>query len=292
MSTKATGRFGPVRFVAGLCGFLAAQSAAPYAAAADCIAADRHLSLTTPGELTMSTNATLPPMQYVDASGNLMGMNVDLGNEIARRLCLKARYINVQFEAEIPGLRNRRWDVIDTGLYFTAERAHVMQLIPYSVGALAVITNTGNPHGFKSLEDLSGAVVGVELGGIEEQKAREISSDLTKAGRKPSDIRVFNSYSDAFQALSATQIDAVLAGAAIGNYYAKRGQFAVPLSQVVAPSPAALATSDPAIAAAVVAALAAMAADGTYQKIISQYGMTTIDKWDGYRGKIQYFYTP
>jgi polar amino acid transport system substrate-binding protein len=283
---------GPAWIVAGLCGFLAAQAEAPCAAAEGCIAADQHLSLATPGELTMSTNATLPPMQYVDASGNLMGMNIDLGNEIARRLCLKARFINVQFEAEIPGLRNRRWDMIDTGLYFTVDRARVMQLIPYSVGALAVITNAGNPHGFKSLQDLSGAVVGVELGGIEERRAREISSDLTKAGSKPSDIRVFNSYSDAFQALAATQIDAVLAGAVIGNYYAKRGQFEVPLGQVMSQAPAALATSDPAIAAAVVAALASMAADGTYQRIINQYGMTTIDKWDGYRGKIQYFYTP
>jgi len=277
-------------FVAGLCGFLATR--APCAAAAVCIAANPHLSLATPGELTMSTNATLPPMQYVDASGNLVGMNVDLGNEIARRLCLKARYVNVQFEAQIPGLRNRRWDMIDTGLYFTTDRARVMQLIPYSVGALAVITNSGNPHGLKSLKDLSGAVVGVELGGIEERRAREISADLTKSGSKPSDIRVFNSYSDAFQALAASQIDAVLAGSAIGNYYAKRGQFAVPLGQVMAPAPAALATSDPAIAAAVVEALASMAADGTYQRIINQYGMTTIDKWDGYRGKIQYFYTP
>jgi polar amino acid transport system substrate-binding protein len=182
--------------------------------------------------------------------------------------------------------------MIDTGLYFTADRARVMQLIPYSVGTLAVITNTGNPHGLKSLQDLSGAVVGVELGGIEERRSREISADFIKAGKKPSDIRVFNSYSDAFQALSASQIDAVVAGAAIGNYYAKRGQFEVPLPQVMAQSPAALATSDPALAAAVVAALASMAADGAYQKIINQYGMKTIDKWDGYRGKIQYFYTP
>jgi polar amino acid transport system substrate-binding protein len=271
---------------------LATEAQAPRAAAAGCIATDQHLSLATPGELTMSTNATLPPMQYVDASGNLTGMNVDLGNEIARRLCLKARYVNVQFDAQIPGLRNRRWDMIDTGLYFTADRAHVMQLIPYSVGALAVITNSGNPHGLKSLEDLSGAVVGVELGGIEERRSREISSDFMKAGRKPSDIRVFNTYSDAFQALAAAQIDAVLAGAAIGNYYAQRGRFAVPLDQVMPQAPAALATSDPAIAAAVVAALASMAADGTYQKIINQYGLMTIDKWDGYRGKIQYFYTP
>jgi len=291
MPPRATRRVGPVSFVTALCGFLAVE--APHCAAATvCIAADQHLSLVTPGELTMSTNATLPPMQYVDASGNLMGMNVDLGNEIARRLCLKARYINVQFEAEIPGLRSRRWDMIDTGLYFTADRARVMQLIPYSVGTLAVITNAGNPHGIKSLQDLSGAVVGVELGGIEERRSREISADLIKAGKKPSDIRVFNSYSDAFQALSATQIDAVVAGAAIGNYYAKRGQFEVPLPQVMAQSPAALATSDPALAAAVVAALASMAADGAYQKIINQYHMTTIDKWDGYRGKIQYFYTP
>ena len=277
----------------GLCAFLAVQAAISRAATtASCLATGRPLALATPGTLTMSINATLPPTQYVDASGTVLGMNVDLGDEIARRLCLKARYITVQFDAQIPGLRNRRWDMIDTGLYFTQDRARLMQLIPYSVGALAVITNAGNPHGIKSARDLAGAVVGVEIGGIEESKLRQISADLVKAGARATDIRVFNSYSDAFQALAATQIEAVFAGNAVGYYYAKRGQFQVPVDGLTPQSPAALATSDPEIAAAVVAALASMAADGTYQKIINHYGLTTIDKWDGYRGKIQYFYNP
>jgi ABC-type amino acid transport substrate-binding protein len=48
-----------------------------------------------PGKLTMSINATLPPRQFIDASGNLQGMHPDLGNEIARRLCLEPVYMNV-----------------------------------------------------------------------------------------------------------------------------------------------------------------------------------------------------
>ncbi|MFK7893094.1 MAG: transporter substrate-binding domain-containing protein, partial [Granulosicoccus sp.] len=56
------------------------------------------------GKLTMSINATLPPRQYIDASGELKGMHPDLGNEIAKRLCLEPVYTNVPFEVQIPGL--------------------------------------------------------------------------------------------------------------------------------------------------------------------------------------------
>src|SRR5947207_12685623 len=41
------------------------------------------------GALVMSVNPTLPPVQYVDQQGNLRGMRVELGEEIAKRLCLK-----------------------------------------------------------------------------------------------------------------------------------------------------------------------------------------------------------
>lgn len=244
------------------------------------------------GTLTMSINATIPPSQYVDKSGTIVGLNVDFGNEIARRLCLKPEYANVQFEVQIPGLQNKRWDMIDTGLYFTPARAKVMQLIPYSVNALALIAPAGNPKGIKSPKDLAGKIVGVEIAGFEEKTLRAINDDQVKARLPPMDIRVFNTYGDTFQAMRAGQIDAVFAGDLIGAYYEKQGQFTTAVTGLFPGSPAAFATDEPKLAAAVVAALSAMMADGTYQKLMDFYGATTIDKWSAYPGKPAFFYTP
>ena len=56
-------------------------------------------ALVKPGTLVMSTNPTLPPMQFVNQQGELKGMRVEMGEEIAKRLCLKAEYIRIEFSA-------------------------------------------------------------------------------------------------------------------------------------------------------------------------------------------------
>ncbi|NBS45313.1 MAG: ABC transporter substrate-binding protein, partial [Acetobacteraceae bacterium] len=88
---------------------LAALVATPAMAQAPaCTPAVADSELVKPRTLVMSTNPTLPPLQFVDAQGQLRGMRVELGNEIARRLCLTPEYIRIEFSAMIPGLAARR----------------------------------------------------------------------------------------------------------------------------------------------------------------------------------------
>jgi polar amino acid transport system substrate-binding protein len=257
-----------------------------------CPAEAKDLPLTKAGTLTMSVNATIPPTQFIDKTGKIVGMNIDFGNEIARRLCLTPEYANVQFEVQIPGLQNKRWDMINTGLFYTPERAKIMQLIPYSVNSLALIVPAGNPKAIKEPKDLAGRIVGVEIAGFEEKRLRALNDEQVAAGAKPMDIRVFNTYGDTFQAMRGGQLDAVFAGDTIGSFYEKQGQFTKAVTALFPGSPAAFATSEKKVADAVVVALAAMVADGTYGKIMDYYGTTKIEKWTNYPGKIQYFYTP
>lgn len=258
----------------------------------NCAAVPTDLPLAKPGTLTMSINATIPPAQFIDKTGKLVGMNVDLGNELARRMCLKPEYANVAFEAQIPGLQNKRWDVIDTGLYYTPARAKIMYLVPYIVNSLGMVVPAGNLKAIKGPRDLAGMIVGVEVAGFEEKTLKALNEEQVKGGAKPMDIRVFNTYGDTFQALRAGQLDAVFAGDAVGAYYQKQGQFTRAVSGLYPGSPAAFATADKRVAEGVVAALAAMKADGTYDKMMDFYGVTSIDKWAEYTGKVQYYYAP
>ena len=104
----------------------------------------------------MSTNPTLPPMQFVDSDGNLKGMRITLGDEVAKRLCLEPEYIRIEFSAMIPGLQAGRWDVINTGIFWTEERAAMMQMIPYEAQAISISVPSGNPAGIAAPEDLAG----------------------------------------------------------------------------------------------------------------------------------------
>jgi len=228
------------------------------------------------GKLVMSINATLPPIQYVDENGELKGMRVELGEELARRLGLEAEWINIQFDAMIPGLDGDRWDMINTGLYFTEERVALMELIPFQLNAISISVPAGNPAGVDATADLAGQTVAVEIGGYEERNIREIDAEQVAAGLEPMEIRTFNTFADSYQALAAGQVDAVVSSDAGAKFYGDRGSFARAISGLRG-SPATLAFKSRELAEVVAAVLNEMKADGAYRELLDRYGVTPLD---------------
>jgi len=106
------------------------------------------------------------------------------------------------------------------------------------------------------------------------------------------DIRVFNTYGDTFLALGAGQLDAVFAGDSIGTYYQEQGRFTKPVTGLLPGTPSAFATDEMALGEAIRDVLKGMSEDGTYQKLMGEYGATTIDAWSDYPGDFEVFYTP
>ena len=108
------------------------------------------------GTLVMSINPTLPPLQFVDDKGQLQGMRVELANECAKRMGLTPEYIRTEFATMIPGLAAKRWDMINTGIFFTEERSKLMYMVPYEQAAISFLAAKGNPLGLKTVDDLAG----------------------------------------------------------------------------------------------------------------------------------------
>lgn len=238
------------------------------------------------GELIMSINATIPPVQYIDENGELQGMRVELGEEIAKRLCLKPVWVNIQFDAMIPGLQGKRWDMINTGLFYTEERAKLMYLIPYELQAISISVPTGNPNKVTKTEDLAGLKVGVEIGGYEERNIKAIDEEQVKNGLKPMTIQTFNTFAEAYQALKSGQIDAVTSVDATAKFYADQGNFDRAIAGLRG-SPASLAFVDPDLAETVNTVLQGMLDDGTYDKIFDDYGVAKVVGWENWDGKFK-----
>jgi len=118
------------------------------------------------GTLVMSINPTLPPLQFVNDKGELQGMRVELGNEIAKWLSLTPEYVRIEFAAMVPGLASKRWDMINTGIFWTEERSKLMYMVPYEQAAISFLVTKGNPLNITKWQDLAGRAVSVELGGI------------------------------------------------------------------------------------------------------------------------------
>ncbi|WP_248305369.1 ABC transporter substrate-binding protein [Devosia sp. 1566] len=244
------------------------------ATAADCTQTVPDSALVKSGTLVMSTNPTLPPLQFINSSGELKGMRVELGEEIAKRLCLTPEYVRIEFSAMIPGLQAGRWDMINTGIFVTPERAAMMNMIAYELQAISVSVPVG-VEDVTEADDLAGKVVGVEIGGFEENKTKELSADLEARGLEPMEIRTFDNFALAYQALRAGQVEAVVSIDGVAEEYDARGDFRRAISGLF-PTPVALAMQNPELAKAVVSVLAEMKADGSYDALFEQYGVASV----------------
>jgi polar amino acid transport system substrate-binding protein len=249
-----------------------AIAATPAALAQDCEPAVSEDALIKPGTLVMSTNPTLPPMQFVDSEGELKGMRITLGNEVAERLCLEPEYIRIEFSAMIPGLQAGRWDVINTGIFWTPERAEMMYMVPYESQAISISVPADNPEGIDEVDDLAGMTVGVEIGGFEEAKLRILADELEEKGLERPQVRTFDNFATAYQALRAGQTDATVTIDSTAAEYAARGEFDRAISGLFA-TPVALAMANEELANAIVDVMNDMMDDGTYKALLDEYGV-------------------
>ena len=230
-----------------------------------------------PGTLVMSINPTLPPLQFVDDKGQLQGMRVELGNAVAQSLGLTPEYVRIEFAAMVPGLAAKRWDMINTGIFYTEERAKLMYMVPYERAAISFLVSKGNPLGVAKWQDLAGRAVGVELGGIEERRTREVDEMLKKAGLKGLEVRTFNNFAEAFQALRARQVDAATSIDATAMYWQGRGDFTRAVAGLF-PQTATFAFANKTLAEAVVASLNDMKKAGSYDALFDRYGVLKIEE--------------
>lgn len=224
------------------------------------------------GTLTISTNATLPPMQYLDSSNKIVGMRVDLGNEIAKLLCLTPKFVNIPFDAQIPGVQSGRWDMIDTGMFYTPERAETVKLVPYEIQGVSVSVAKGNPKKITSEDDLSGKSIAVEAPGYEFDTFTALNKELKAAGKPQISIRTFTTTADAYQALSAGQVEGVAIVESVTSYYQKDGRFETAVKGMN-PAPLALGFGKQKPADAVAGALNTLRDNGYLATLFKKYGV-------------------
>ena len=255
---------------------IAAQSAFAQGTAPACTPRVPDSELVRARTLTLSTNPTLPPMQFVDGQGQLRGMRVELGAEIARRLCLGVEHVRVEFAAMIPGLAARRWDMINTGMFYTEERQRLMYLVRYEQQAISISVPRGNPRNIRRLEDLAGLTVGVEQGGFEFRRTQDMATELQSRGLRPITVRPFDNFAVSFQALRVGQLDAAVSIDSTGKEYDDRGEFTRALSGLYG-TPINFGFRSRVLAQAVATVLTEMRADNSFQTLLDRFGVTAYD---------------
>ncbi|UUC52848.1 ABC transporter substrate-binding protein [Pseudomonas citronellolis] len=216
-----------------------------------------------------------PPMGFYDASQKLTGVTVDLGEAIAKRLGdKKIEWRVTPFSGLIPALLARQCDMLVDQLFDKPERREVIDMVNYMYSSQAVVVAKGNPKGIHTLDDLSGKKVAVLNGSTIRTLLDAHNEKLKQAGKAPMKVVVYNTDTDAFQALRIQQADAYGTTVETAGYY--QGM-APDLFEIGVPAFARILTGlgirkeDKQLSAAVQQIIQDMQADGSYQALLAKW---------------------
>lgn len=225
-------------------------------------------------------NDGTPPSVYHDETGALVGSEVDLGKAIAAQMGLKAQFVESAFAAVIPTLQAKQCDVIMAQLYIKPEREKVVDFVPYVNSGTGISVSKAHPVAITGMDDsLCGKKVMVAVGTTAESLSQEQSDKCTAAGKPAIDINRNNHADVSIQQVQNGQVDAYIDTAeSLGYYATKTGAQIQIAGQPFGKIQIGAATlkGNTALHDAIAQALGALETDGTYAKILGQWGQTDL----------------
>jgi polar amino acid transport system substrate-binding protein len=130
------------------------------------------------GALTVGTDATLAPKEFMAADNKTMqGLDLDLTYAVGDVLGLKMNFTNSAFDTLIPGVQNGRFDLVNSSAAPTPEREKVVDMVTTDYSGEQLLVKADNAGSIKGLDDLCGRPVGVQRGSLE---AEDLQAQSTK----------------------------------------------------------------------------------------------------------------
>lgn len=225
--------------------------------------------------LRIGIEAAYPPFASKTADGAITGFDYDIGNALCEKMKVKCVWTEQQFDGLIPSLKVRKIDAILSSMSITADRLKSVDFSKkyyHTPGKLAMKAGTviNDP-----LVDLKGKRVGVQRASTYDRYATD---NFAPAGIE---IVRYGSQSEAFLDLTSGRLDATLADIVntdegfiktdAGKGFALVGPDFTDSKYFGNGAGIAVRKGDSATAEKLNAAIDAVRADGTYQKIQNKY---------------------
>ncbi len=198
---------------------------------------------------------------------HLIGFEVDLADALAKRLGVRARPVQGQWDKLLELLDRGDFDVALNGIEVAEEKRRVALLTrPYFVATERLTVRRGDPSAPRTLEQLKGRPVGTLPGSLAERI-------LSSAG---ADVRTYDGgQNEIYEDLKLGRIDAVLLDAPVAKYY---GQIDSAFEEVEASFgevryAIAVKRGDEALRDALDEALEALSREGTLEAIYQRWGL-------------------
>jgi len=173
------------------------------------------------GVIKVSTDPNYAPQSFIDKDGELDGFDVNVAQEVAKRLGVKVEFVTPEWDMITSGKWGKRWDLSIGSMTPTEERKNALRFTqPYYYTPAQFAVHSSNTS-YQKLSDLAGKKIGTCSECTYERWLNHdlqlVDQEVVYADWKPGKIVTYPTDADAIQDLAlgdGVRLDAVLSATA------------------------------------------------------------------------------
>ncbi len=216
-----------------------------------------------------------PPISFTDDAGESIGMDPDLARAIAEQMQRDVEVIPEAFQNSLLGLDAKRLDVVG-GASLNPERMEKYEMVPYSLGAYGFLTRADGPDVGDDMEtDLCGLTIAINAGDVFIPMLRETGDKCVADGKEGITVSEFPDATANGLAVQSQRAD-VWAGPTIALGWAAKqdeGKWKRTGAEWGQVTIGFVTNKGSGLAEPMAAAINELIKNGTYEKIMSSYGL-------------------
>jgi polar amino acid transport system substrate-binding protein len=160
------------------------------------------------GKLIVGSDIPYPPFEQGRAP-NYEGIDIELVDAIAKDLNLDVEFVDTSFDTIFRDLAAGKFDMVASSTTITPEREKTVDFSdPYFPADQSLMVKKGSD--IKTIDDVSGQIVGAQKG--------TTGADFAENETDAKTVRTYAEIDDAFNALAAGQVEAVINDCPISKY--------------------------------------------------------------------------
>lgn len=230
------------------------------------------------GKLVIANTLEYAPFEFLDESGKLVGINVELAEAAAKALGVELELQRTPFASMIPALAAGRFDISWETYVATEERLAQVDFVMYIQAGIVASTTPDKVAMFEGDNPLCGKRLGLASGAASDFVVERLNAECLDKGLPEIQKQFYPQAVDIVQAVLADRVDARFDDATASGYFevTSGGQLVVlPGVYDEVPMGMAIRKGDDALAEMLRAAVAELIANGSYAEIMARYGMTS-----------------
>ena len=197
------------------------SSASPSAITAekvDAVAALVPSGIASDGVLTVGTDASYAPNEFIDTDGEtVIGFDADMAAAIGQVMGLQTDMQNAPFDSLVEGVKTGKYELSLSSFTINSERLQQVDMVSYFSAGTQWATATGNPTGIDP-DQACGKRVAVQKATVQADDITARSQACVNGGQPAISIDQYQLQSDATSAVVNGKDDAMLADSSVIVY--------------------------------------------------------------------------